>query len=384
MDFTLSGQQRDRCASVLARAQAAFPTGPGHHRPTAHPAYTRAEWSRLAALGLLGASVPTAEGGGGLGALDTALVFESAGRGCADTGILFAAAAHLFACGMPILDFAPPDTRKRLLPRMCSGELIAANAMTEPESGSAVARLAVTARRVADGFLLSGTKSFVSNGPVADVFVTYATTDPQAGHLGVTAFVVERGAPGLAVGQPLDKMGLLSCPAAPVTFDDCFVPDEQVLGAPGQGGAIFQHSMRWERSCLFAVYLGVQQRLLDRCVEHVRQRRQSGRRLAEFQSVSNRVVDMKLRLESGRLLLYRACDALDRDAPDTSLWVSLSKLAVSEAAVASSLDAMRLFGGRGYLREEGIEAAVRDALPTTVFSGTSEIQRQLIARSMGL
>ncbi|WFB11175.1 acyl-CoA dehydrogenase family protein [Streptomyces sp. LX-29] len=380
MDFDWSAEQHDLYTSVLAGARTAFPEDTAR----ADTAYTRAQWSRLAPLGLLGASVPEDRGGRGLGALDSALAFEAAGRGCVNTGILFAAAAHLFSCAMPILEFATPGTCRRLLPDMCSGALIAGNAMTEPDSGSDVSRLAVTARRVADGFLLSGTKSFVSNGPTADLYVTYATTDPRAGHLGITAFVVDRAAPGVAAGEPLDKMGLLSCPAGPVTFDRCFVPDEQVLGVPGQGGAIFQHSMRWERSCLFAVYLGVQQRLLDRCVEHVRRRRQSGRPLAEFQSVANRVVDMKLRLESGRLLLYRACDALDRDDQDAALWVSLSKLAVSEAAVASALDAVQLLGGRGYLRDEGIEAALRDAVPTTIFSGTSEIQRQLIARAMGL
>jgi alkylation response protein AidB-like acyl-CoA dehydrogenase len=161
------------------------------------------------------------------------------------------------------------------------------------------------------------------------------------------------------------------------------VPDDQVLGLPGQGGAVFQQSMTWERACLFALYVGVQDRLLDLCVRHARRRRQFGRRIAEFQSVSNRIVEMTLRLASARLLLYRACWEHDR-GEHAVLSVALSKLAVSEGVVASALDAVHLFGGRGYLRDDGIEAVLRDALPSTIFSGTSDIQRQIVARELGL
>ena len=185
------------------------------------------------------------------------------------------------------------------------------------------------------------------------------------------------------MGEPFRKLGMASCPASQVTFVDCFVPDDNVLGERGQGSVMFQQSMLWERTCLFALYVGLQERLVEQAVAHVTQRSQFGRRLHEFQSVSNRIVEMKLRLESGRLLLYRACWQLDRDEPDT-LSSALSKLAVSEAAMASAADAVQVLGGRGYLSGNGVEAALRDAVGGTIFSGTSDIQRQIIARELGL
>jgi alkylation response protein AidB-like acyl-CoA dehydrogenase len=178
-------------------------------------------------------------------------------------------------------------------------------------------------------------------------------------------------------------MGLSQCPASTVRFDQVFVPDEQVLGEPGQGGFIFQHSMGWERACLFAGFLGLADRVLDQAIAHAKSRKQGGHRLAEFQAVSHRIAEMKLRLESARLLLYRACWEMDQQLPAT-LSIALSKLAVSEGVLANALDAVRLFGGRGYQRADRIEAALRDAVPSVIFSGTSDIQRQIIARELGL
>jgi alkylation response protein AidB-like acyl-CoA dehydrogenase len=194
---------------------------------------------------------------------------------------------------------------------------------------------------------------------------------------------VDRDSPGLVAGKPMSKSTLTACQAGEVRFTRCFVPYERVLGSPGQGQPVFQTSMQWERSCLFAIYLGQQERLIRRCVRHARERRQFGKRLADLQPVADRLADMRLRLESGRLLLYRACAEID-SGRDPSLWVAMAKLAVSEAAVATALDAGRIFGGRAFLTEYGIEEQVRDVLPATTFSGTSDIQRRLIAGEMGL
>ncbi|MET8560986.1 acyl-CoA dehydrogenase family protein [Streptomyces flaveolus] len=375
MDFGLSAEQRER----RARTRTAAPEISGSFTAESDNAVRK----KLAGLHLLGAAVPEEYGGAGLGALDTALLYEAASDGGADTGLLFAAAAHLFACVRPVLEFAPPRTRKALLPALCSGELLAGNAMTEPDAGSDVSRLATTATRVDGGYLLDGVKSFVSNGPVADLYVTYATTDPHGGYFGATAFAVDRDSPGLTAGPPMAKSALTACQAGEVRFTRCFVPDDRVLGSPGQGHLVFQTSMRWERSCLFAIYLGQQERLIRRCVRHVRERRQFGKRLADLQPVADRLADMRLRLESGRLLLYRACTGID-GGEDPALWAALAKLAVSEAAVATALDAGRIFGGRAVQTEHGIEEHLRDAVPATTFSGTSDIQRRLIAQEMGL
>jgi len=379
VEFSWTPEQAERYERTLLAVREAF----GPDTRDASSTYSRKDWLGLGELGLLGLCVPETYGGSGLGALDTAHQVEALGRACADTGLVFGASAHLFACAVPIVEFATEEVKRRVLPGMCAGRLIAGNAMTEEGAGSDVSRLSVTAHEVPGGYVLNGEKSFITNGPASDVFVTYATTDPAAGHLGVTGFVVERGAPGLAVGEAFDKMGLTSVPAGGITFDDCFVPTEQLLGEPGMGGGIFQHSMGWERACLFAGYMGLFDRMIERCVAHARTRRQFGKRIADFQAVANRIVEMKLRAESARMLLYRACWEMDQGRM-SPLNIALSKLAVSEGAVASALDAIAVFGGRGYQTEHGIEALLRDTVPSTIFSGTSDIQRLLVAKELGL
>lgn len=358
---------------------AAFPSTVTSDRP----GYTREDWAVLGRVGLLGASVPVELGGGGLSARQTATWFEVAGEVCHDTGMLFAAAAQLFAAAMPLAEFRSTESLQRWLTAMCTGDAIAGNAITEAEAGSDTSRLATTATRVDGGYLLDGTKTWVSNGPVADVYLVYATTDPAAGHLGTTAFLVERADQGVHPGPAHDKAGLRSCPAGPLRLQECFVPDERIVGSVGAGAAVFAHAMRWERGCLFAIYVGLQRRLLERCVSHARKRHQFGQAIGQFQAVADRIVGMKSRLESGRLLLHRACEALDEEQPEDS-WSALAKLSISEGTVASALDAVNVFGGAGYLRDESLELALRDCLPATIFSGTSDIQRRIVARELGL
>ncbi|MGV9880255.1 acyl-CoA dehydrogenase family protein [Streptomyces sp. NPDC003006] len=382
MDFDLTAAQQKRRSDIMAAAGERF----GDRTADEGAPFTRPVWQAAADLGLTGLCVPEEYGGGGLGALDTALCLEAFGHACPDTGLVFAVSAHLFACTVPIRDFADKDVRDELLPELAGGALIAANAMTEDGAGSDVGRLATTARRgdgAARGYVLDGEKSFASNAPVADVFVTYATTDPAAGYLGTTAFAVPRATPGLSVGEPFRKMGLHGCPAGRVRFEGAPVPDTRRLGAEGQGQIVFQHSMGWERACLFATYLGMMDRQFEMCVAHAGRRSQFGRAIGRFQAVSHRIATMKQRLESARLLLYRACWLLDRDGAADGA-AALAKVAVSEAAVANSLDAVHLHGGSGYLAGSGVERQLRDAVPGTIFSGTSEMQRELIAREAGL
>jgi len=370
---------QDGYDATLAAVRAAF--GEAADAGPAGP-FTPKQWLRCGELGLLGLCAPVEHGGGGLGALETAHRVEAFGRGCPDLGLVFAACAHLFACVMPIATFASPDTRAALLPGLCSGRLVAANAMTEDQAGSDTSAMTLTARREGDAYVLSGEKSWASNAPAADVLVTYAATDPAFGYLGLSAFAVDAHSMGIAVRGPFAKMGLDGCPAGSVRFDECRVPASAMLGAEGRGAAVFQHSMGWERACLFAAYVGLMDRLVEESVAHARARRQFGRRIGDFQAVSHRIADMKLRLESARLLLYRACARMDR-GEDATVDVALSKLAVSEAAVRTAVDAVQIRGGAGYLRG-GVESAVRDAIPATLFSGTSEIQREIIAKGLGL
>lgn len=381
MDFGLSADQQCLYDETLAAVTRHLPGS--RRRESSADHFAPDEWAAAGRLGLTGLCLPAANGGRGLGALDTALGLEAFGRGCADTGLVFAVAAHLLACAVPVRDFAREPVRDGLLGGLAGGDLIAANAMTEEGAGSDVGRLATTAERDGGDYVLHGVKSFASNAPAADVFVTYAVTDPAAGFLGISAFVVPRERSGVVVGPPLRKMGLHGCPAGRVEFVHCRVPERYRLGEEGDGSAIFQHSMGWERACLFAAYVGLMDRQLRDCVRHARERRQFGHGIGEFQAVSHRLATMTQRLEGARLLLYRACWLLDQGR-DATTAAAVAKVSVSEASVANSLDAIQIFGGAGYLSPAGIEQQLRDSVPSTIFSGTSEIQREIIAKGAGL
>lgn len=344
--------------------------------------FGRDDWRLLGELGLVGLSIPAEHGGKGLDAQTTARTYEGFARACDDPGFVFGAAAHLFAVAMPIAEHADEQLKARYLPGLADGTLIGANAITEPEAGSDVFSLKARAERDGDGYRITGTKSFVTNAPVADCFLVYASTEPAYGYMGISAFVVDRDSPGLTVGEHFDKIGLKTTPVSAVHFDGCYVPEANRVGDEGQGAGIFSGSMGWERACLFAQYVGLMERQLDEVVRFVKGRTQFGKSLAKFQAVTHKVADMKLRLEGARLLLYRACWMKDQGI-DATMEIALSKVAVSEAAVQSGLDAIQLFGGAG-VKAGGIESMLRDAIPSTIFSGTSEIQRDLIARGCGL
>jgi alkylation response protein AidB-like acyl-CoA dehydrogenase len=347
------------------------------------PYFSQQEWRLCGELGLLGACVPEAYGGRGHDALTVARIVEGFARGCSDTGLVFAACAHLFAVAMPVAEHGSDELKARVLPRLVTGEWVGANAITETEAGSDVFALQTKAIRDGDTYMLTGAKSFVTNGPVGDCFLVYASTEPAHGYLGITTFVVEGDAPGLTRGKHFDKIGLTGAPVCEISLEECRVPASNRLGEDGEGAAIFQSSMSWERACLFAQYLGVMDRQLEEVVAHAKVRRQFGKALGRHQAVAHRAADMKLRLDAARLLLHRAC-WMKSQGIECAVEISLAKLAISEAAVQSGLDAIHIFGGLGIKTESDVATALQDAIPSTIFSGTSEIQRDLIARGLGL
>ncbi len=377
MDFSWTEQQQELYARVLGFARARLT------RSSPGGALSRETWQACGALGLLGLCVSETYGGLGLNATSTARVIEALGRGSRDMGLALAASAHLFACAMPIDEHASETLKQSTLPRLASGEWVGAGAMTEPEAGSDAFSLRAAAVRDGNDYVLNGVKSFTTNAPLADVIVVYAKTDAESGYLGISAFAVERGTPGLSVGPPMRMGGLQSASIASVYLQDCRIPACNMIGLPGQGSLVFNRSMLWERSCLFAAYLGLMQQQLETTIAFARQRRQFGKPLSKNQAVSHRLVDMTLRLESARLLLYHACWVFD-SGQDAALEISLAKLAVSEAAVQSGLDTIQLHGGLGYATELGFEQELRDAVPATIFSGTSQMQREIVARALGL
>jgi alkylation response protein AidB-like acyl-CoA dehydrogenase len=345
--------------------------------------FDREAWKRCAEFGVLGMPVPKEYGGLGLGLSDLLAVMDGLGYGARDQGLLFSLNAHLWTNSIPILLYGSEAQRQRFLPGLCDGTLLGANAASEPDAGSDIFSMRTRARRDGDSYVLTGSKTFVTNAPVADVFVAYATVDPALGPLGVTAFIIERDAPGLSFGKKLEKMGLRTSPMAEVVLDDCRVPVENRLGREGRGAQVFECSMEWERGCILANCLGLMRRQLEDCVRHAQTRRQFGKAIGKYQSVSNRLVDMKVRLETCQPLVYRIGRLKDR-GQDALLEAAVAKLYVSESFVASCLDAVQLFGGYGYMTEQQVERDLRDAVGSTLYSGTSEIQRNIIARKLGL
>jgi alkylation response protein AidB-like acyl-CoA dehydrogenase len=360
----------------------ADPNGNGNGHP-AHGQIDRDRWRRCAEFGLQGLCLPTELGGLGLDHQTTARVLEGFGQGTGDMGFVFSACAHLFACAVPICEFGSDELKGSVVPRLASGEWIGANAMTEAEAGSDVSRLQARAERDGDDYVITGDKTFVTNGPVADVAIVYATTDPGLGYMSLSAFVVELDRPGVIRGRPVTKIGLSGSPFGSLYFDGCRVPASQRIGQEGQGSLIFRGSMNAERACLFGAYVGNMQRQLDEVVAYASTRKQFGKPIGKNQAVSHRIADMQLRLEAARLLLYRACWLVDQ-GEDATFAVSLAKLAVSEAAVSSGLDAIRIHGGAGVVEETAVDQSLRDAIPATIFSGTSDIQREIVANRLGL
>lgn len=342
-------------------------------------------WRRCGELGLQGLPVGREHGGLGLGPLETALALEGLGHGCRDGGLVFSVCAHLLACVVPVLEYGTEEQRSRWLPGLASGRLIAVNGMTEASGGSDAFAMSTTAAQEEDGsFRINGSKTFATNAPVADLAVIYALTDRERGAMGgVTAFVVETGTPGFSAGQSFEKMGLRTSPIGELVFDGLRVPAGAVLGGVGGGARVFARSMEWERICLAAVHVGTMERLLERSVEALRARGSARSRAARGTADAQRLADAKCRLEAARLLVYRAAWRLGRPGA-SAMDASLTKLHVSEALVRTAREAVELLGREDAHGEGDAERALRDALASTIYSGTSEAQRNLLARWMGL
>lgn len=345
--------------------------------------FSRELWRRCAEFGLQGLPFPDEYGGGGQDAVTTVMALEALGYGCRDAGLVFGIGAQMWSVQMPILRHGSDDQRERYLTRLCSGEWIGAHGMSEPDSGSDAFSLRTTATRDGDHYVLNGTKTFVSEAPVADLFLVFATVDPDLGARGITGFLVEGTTEGVQAGRGIEKMGLRTSPMAEVVLDDCRVPAANRLGREGRGGLVFNDSMEWERSCLMAGAVGAMRRQLETAVRYAGERRQFGQRIGEFQSVSNRLANMRQRLESSSLMLYRAAWLKQTGDRGAAAMSAMAKLHISEACVESALDAVRIHGGYGFTTEYEVERELRDSVGGTLYSGTSDIQRALIARSLG-
>ena len=344
--------------------------------------FARELWDACAEFGLQGVLVPAQWSGGGHDPLSAVAIMEGVGYGARDNGLVFSVAAHAASCEGPLSAFGSQEQKDEWLPRLADGSAIGATGVTEPDSGSNALALATTAVESRGDWLLNGAKTFVTNAPVAELFLVYARTG-DSGFSGITCFLVPRDADGLTVGAPMEKMGLRTSPMAQVFLEDCRVPAAAVVGGVGSGAMIFNQTMDTERLLVMAPAIGVMERILERCVTHARHRKAGSVPIGKHQSISHRIADLELELEAARLLLYRAAWHRGRRGAATRE-SALAKLAVSEAYVNCCRGAVQIFGGYGYIVDYELERELRDALATTLYVGTSEIQRNLIAGLRGL
>lgn len=382
MDFSWTAEQIEFKKGVIdfARANLADDVGVLDREGK----FSRADWQRCAEFGIQSYPVPSSYSSrDDIDFMTAMLAMEGLGYGCKDNGLTFALNAQMWTVQLPLVQFGSEAQKQKYLPGLCSGNLLGAHAITEADSGSDVFSMQTTAKKQGDGYVLNGTKKFVSLGPIADVALVFATVDPSKGRWGVTGFLVDKATPGFNVSPAREKMGLRTVPIGEIEFTDCLVSEENRVGPEGSGVSLSVSSLEWERCCILASQLGAMERQLEDAISYARQRNQFGQSIGKFQSVANRLVDMKLRLDTSRLLLYRVA-WLKQNGQSAMMEAALLKLHLSESFVDSSLDAIRIHGGMGYMTSSGIERDLRDAIGGVIYAGTSDIQRNIVAGLLGL
>jgi hypothetical protein len=308
---------------------------------------------------------------------------EGIGYACEDNGLAFALGAQIWGVQTALLHFGTEAQKERYLPASISGKLIGAYAITEQGSGSDAFGLAASATRDGDDYVINGEKVLVTFAPIADYAIVFAKTDASAGRWGISAFLVDSDTPGYTAHPVEPKMGLRTVPIGRISLEDCRVQATALLGKPGAGASLFNYSQGWERSLVLAPHLGAMRRLLDQCIEVARNRRRAGVPIGKHQAVSHRIAEMKLRLETARLLLYKTA-WLQQNGKANLMEAALTKMYLSECLTQSSMDAIAIHGGEGYLTAAGIERNLRDALGATIYGGTTDLQRNIVAGLLGL
>jgi isovaleryl-CoA dehydrogenase len=341
--------------------------------------FPRQLWPKLGALGLHGITVEEEYGGSGLGYLEHCVAVEEISRGSASVGLSYGAHSNL--CVNQIRRNGTDAQKRKYLPKLISGEHVGALAMSEAGAGSDVVSMKLRADKTGDRYVLNGTKFWITNGPCADVLVVYAKSDPAAGPRGITALLIEKGFKGFATAQKLDKLGMRGSDTGELIFDDCEVPEENVLGEPGKGVNVLMSGLDYERAVLAAGPLGIMQAALDVAIPYVHQRKQFGQPIGEFQLVQGKLADMYTTMNACKAYVYavaRACDrgeATRKDAAGAILYAA-------EKATQIALDAVQLLGGNGYINDYPTGRLLRDAKLYEIGAGTSEIRRWLIGREL--
>ncbi len=336
---------------------------------------------RLAELGVLGITVPVEYGGAGAGYTEMCIVTEELARFCGSTAATYADHADL--CIDNIRRNADEAQKKKYLPSLCSGEKIGGLAMTEPSAGSDVMSMSLRAELKGDHYLLNGTKTFITNGPVGDVFVVYAKTAPEKKAHGVSAFIVEKDFQGFQRGKKFEKMGWRGSPTGELIFEDCRVPAENLFGGVNLGAMVLMSGLNTERVVLGAMSLGLSRGAYECALKYAKERVQFGKPISTFQLIQGKLADMAMEIELSHLITYKGAAMADRGLHrDMNLVASYAKLYTSEVAMRVTTEAVQILGGYGYMKEFPVERMMRDAKLQSIGGGTSEIQRLIIAREI--
>ncbi|HEY7105451.1 MAG TPA: acyl-CoA dehydrogenase family protein [Acidimicrobiia bacterium] len=352
--------------------------------PQAAAADERAEypWKSFEAYrdsGFVRVPFPVEHGGDGADTVTYSMLIEEVARVCASSS-LFVLISRL-AMGA-VLRAGSPELQDRYVPRVASGELQASYCLSEPDAGSDVAGMSTRAVRDGDDYVLRGTKAWITNAGISDLYVVFAKTDPSARHRGISAFVVEKGSPGLTIAPPEPKMGMRGSPTCEVLLEDVRVPAANLIGEEGQGFTYAMEALDSSRPLIGAQALGIAQGALDAAAEYVKERKQFGQRIADFQGIQFMLADMATQVEAARLLVHDACARYDAGDRGVSKVASMSKLFASDTAMRVTTDAVQLFGGAGYTRHHAVERMMRDAKVTQIYEGTNQVQRIVIGRAV--
>lgn len=342
----------------------------------------RSVYKKMADLGLIGMYFPEEYGGMGLGATETLLTMEAACRGGACAGSVISWGTSQVLGSVGIVKYGTKEQKQKYLPKIASGEWISCFALTEPNAGSDAGGIQLRAEKKDDHYVLNGTKMFITNGPICDMGVVIAVTDPSKGSKGISAFIFEKDFPGFSRGKKLNKMGLRSSPTGELIFEDCIIPAENLLGNEGEGFSKIAHGiLEWER-CVFGYYLGLMEYNLSLCIDHVKQRTQFGQPIGNFQAIRHRIADMQVDIDASRFLMYRIAWMIDNEMTPAPVEASTGKVFLGRAAIRNADHALHIFGGYGYCKEYQVERAYRDVKLIDIGGGTTEMQKDIISQGL--
>ena len=333
----------------------------------------------MAEMGLMGIPFPEEYGGAGMDTLAYIQTVEELSKYCASTGVILS--AHTSLCATPIYQFGSEEQKKKYLPKLCSGEWIGAFALTEPNAGTDASGQQTVAVDAGDHWVLNGSKIFITNAGVADVFFVLAMTDKSQGTKGISAFIVEKGTPGFTFGTKEKKMGIRGSSTYELIFEDCRIPKENLLGKQGKGFGIAMHTLDGGRIGIASQALGLAEGALERTIEYVKERKQFGRSIGQFQNTQFQLADMATKVEAAKQLVYKAAMAKATQKV-YSVEAAMAKLYAAEVAMEVTTKAVQLHGGYGYIREYDVERMMRDAKITEIYEGTSEVQRMVISGNL--